>query len=61
MASVSICHPRPQEDHVGNKNVKQSLVVSKVGWNYYNDELLLSSDMHFDLALEIAVLKRGAV
>lgn len=40
--------------------MKQSLVVSKVGCNYYDDELLLSSDTRFDLALEIAVLKHGA-
>ena len=35
-------------------------MVSKVGCSYYHDELLLSSDTHFDLALEIAVLKHGA-
>lgn len=53
--------PEDWENRVWNKNVKQSLVVSEVGCDHYNDKLLFSYDTHFYLALEIAVLKRGAV
>lgn len=61
LVSVPICHLKTQENRAGNKNVKQSLVVSKVGCNHYDDKWFLFSDTHFYLALEIAVLKHGAV
>lgn len=61
LASVSVCHLKAGENHVWNKNVKRSLVVSVVGCNRYNDELIFFCDAYFYLALEIAVLTHGSV
>lgn len=57
LASVCVCHARIQENHIGNKSVKQS----RVGCDRCDDKLPFSYGTRFYLALEIAVLRRGAV